>query len=64
MVPFQRAHNFNKPLWDFFEKYPGYLQRIQMAMVAWATLQPQQDNLKGENDFKEIKGDSDELQRL
>lgn len=38
---------FNAPMWDFFEKYPGYLQRIQMAMVAWGKLQPQQKNFIG-----------------
>jgi hypothetical protein len=47
LAPFQRAYKFEKSLWDFLAAYPGHLQRIQAAMVAWATLQPQQDNLKG-----------------
>ncbi|KAF8889568.1 S-adenosyl-L-methionine-dependent methyltransferase [Infundibulicybe gibba] len=31
-MPFQLALQFDGSLWEFFEKYPGYLQRIQMAM--------------------------------
>jgi hypothetical protein len=45
---FQKALQFNGTMWEFFEKNPGYLQRIQMAMVAWTKLQPQQKLFKGE----------------
>ncbi|KAJ8519754.1 hypothetical protein ONZ45_g3358 [Pleurotus djamor] len=44
---FQRALNFDQSMWEFFEKNPGYLQRIQGAMVAWKSLRPHQTNLKG-----------------
>ncbi|KAF8889653.1 S-adenosyl-L-methionine-dependent methyltransferase [Infundibulicybe gibba] len=48
-TPFQLALQFDGSLWEFFEKYPGYLQRIQMAMVSWTKLQPQQLNFQGFN---------------
>jgi hypothetical protein len=44
---FQRALQFDGTLWEFFEENPGYLQRVQMAMVAWKKLQPQQATFKG-----------------
>ncbi|KAF9492857.1 S-adenosyl-L-methionine-dependent methyltransferase [Pleurotus eryngii] len=44
---FQTALQFDGSMWEFFEKNPGYLQRIQMAMVAWTNLRPHQANLKG-----------------
>jgi hypothetical protein len=44
---FQRALNFDGSMWEFFEKYPGYLQRIQMAMVGFIGTQPQQKLFKG-----------------
>ncbi|EIN13035.1 S-adenosyl-L-methionine-dependent methyltransferase [Punctularia strigosozonata HHB-11173 SS5] len=46
-TPFQRALNFDGTMWEFFEKYPGYLQRIQMAMVGFISTQPQQKLFKG-----------------
>ncbi|KAF8887585.1 S-adenosyl-L-methionine-dependent methyltransferase [Infundibulicybe gibba] len=46
-TPFQLALQFNGSIWEFFEKYPGYLQRIQMTMVSWTKLQPQQLSLQG-----------------
>ncbi|KAF8520309.1 S-adenosyl-L-methionine-dependent methyltransferase [Gautieria morchelliformis] len=54
---FQKALQFNGTMWEFFEKNPGYLQRIQMAMVAWTKLQPQQKLFKG-FDWSKLPRDS------
>jgi len=46
-TPFQRALKFDGSMWEFFEKYPGYLQRIQMAMTGFSKLQPHQQAFTG-----------------
>lgn len=46
-TPFQCAMQYNGSMWEFFEKYPGYLQRIQMAMVGFSHLQPHQQMISG-----------------
>ncbi|KAE9386492.1 S-adenosyl-L-methionine-dependent methyltransferase [Gymnopus androsaceus JB14] len=56
-TPFQCAMQYNGSMWEFFEKYPGYLQRIQMAMVGFSHLQPHQQMISG-FDWSKLKKDS------
>ncbi|KAF8887615.1 S-adenosyl-L-methionine-dependent methyltransferase [Infundibulicybe gibba] len=39
---FQLAHQFDGSIWEFLEMYPRYLQHVQMAMVSWNRLYPQE----------------------
>ncbi|KAF9487241.1 S-adenosyl-L-methionine-dependent methyltransferase [Pleurotus eryngii] len=47
--PLDIALQFDGSMWEFSEKNPGYLQRVQMAMGAWTNLHPHQADLKGKD---------------
>ncbi|KAF8870322.1 hypothetical protein BD779DRAFT_1681279 [Infundibulicybe gibba] len=46
---FQLAFRYDDSLWELYEKYPGYAQRLQTSMGAWSKFQPQQLNVQGFN---------------
>ncbi|TFK36398.1 S-adenosyl-L-methionine-dependent methyltransferase [Crucibulum laeve] len=44
---FQVAHGAEKPFWEFCETHPAHLQRFQVAMGGWRTMQSPDSIFKG-----------------
>ncbi|KAL1761988.1 S-adenosyl-L-methionine-dependent methyltransferase [Schizophyllum commune] len=46
-APVSTAFNTDDEIWKWMERYPGFLQRIQMVMMGWTSLYPHKKNMNG-----------------
>ena len=63
-APVSTAFNTDDEIWKWMERYPGFLQRIQMVMMGWTSLYPHKKNMNGVFGTVYLLALSDKLYRL